>query len=263
MLFLLLLAYTVPLTVLGALVWIVWRTARRRFRAPLAAAVAAVPLLLVAASEAFPASLAERIARRSAEDAANSVGADGILFDSAVSASEALAEGEGPAYAEGPLTDHSARGYGHLPLGPIRFSGARPLEPGQRCRAGEVEEWLPRLEGPVQRRCVGWQRISRWEAPYRRFHNRFVSYRVGPYRVTEQQDGLVRRADGRLFNVAKSVEVTGGLWWHLLDAWFEVTGLIGFGHPGYVSGTFNHLPQGAYGRFPYRGAVGPAERTSR
>lgn len=118
-----------------------------------------------------------------------------------------------------------------------------------------MEEWVTKgLEAPPLKRCVGWRKVDAFEARYASFDNRMVSYRVGPYRVTEQQDGVVRRADGRLFNVFTRVEVSGGLWWHLVEGSSWLTGMSGFGHPGHISSTFFFIPQHAIPNFRYRGA---------
>lgn len=115
---------------------------------------------------------------------------------------------------------------------------------------------------PPLRRCVGWSRVAAFEARYTPFHNRFITYRIGPYWVTEQQEGVVRRSDGRAFNVEKDVEVSGGLWWHFVDVGMRLTGLDGFGHRGHMAGTFDFLPPGTLIEFRYRGAGVQASGTA-
>jgi hypothetical protein len=43
----------------------------------------------------------------------------------------------------------------------------------------------------------------------------------------------------------------------MLDLWMRATGLIGFGHPGYVDDTFAHLPREDHAGFLFQGALPP------
>jgi hypothetical protein len=255
MLLILSLVLIAPLALLPPLLWLSWRLTRGRLGRRKALAVPVAILLLLGVSEAIPYHLAASIARDSASDRAGSVVADSILFPSAVSAAEALAVRPSLRFTEGHFSPPAQRGYEALPEGPIRFSGVRPLAPGASCGAGEVEEWLTGEGSPPPRRCVGWQAAAHYEATYEAFAPETVRRRIGPYAVREFASGLRRRADGRKFNVWKDVEVTGGLVWHLIHVWLRVTGLIGFGHPGYVDGTFSHIPRADYVAFRYRGAL--------
>lgn len=255
MLLILSLALIAPLALLPPLLWLSWRLTRGRLGRRKALAVPLAILILLGVSEAVPYYLATDIARDSARDREGSVVADSVLFPSAVSAAEALAARPSLRFTEGHYSPQGQRGYEALPEGPIRFSGVRALAPGARCGENEVEEWLTGQGSPPPRRCVGWQPAARYEATYEAFAPETVRRRIGPYAVREFATGLRRRADGRQFNVSKDVEVTGGLVWHLIHLWLRVSGLIGFGHPGYVDSTFSHIPRADYVAFLYRGAL--------
>lgn len=253
---LLLLLYGLPAAIVAIVLWLLWRLARPRLPRWGAVGVVVAPLVLIVASEAVPARLAERIAYRSAHDAANSVAVDSVLFGSATLAAEAVAGEPRLLFAEGWNSGREEPVLQPLPRGRLRFSGVREKPDGATCRPQEVEEWVTTdLDRPPLRRCVGWRKVAAFGARYASFHNHFLSYRSGPYRITEQQQGVVRRSDGRAFNIYTNVEVTGGIWWHLVDLCGHLTGVAGFGHPGYASSTFVFIPRRSNVAFRYRGAA--------
>jgi hypothetical protein len=244
-LFVLLLAYGVPAAILVGVAWLAGRVLRRWLSAKVVIALGAGALALVLAGEFIPAQLAARIAREPAEDLANSVVANSVLFHSAGTAGEALAANPWLEFAEGMATGRDSPVFASLPPGKIRFSGRRDKPKGGACPPGELEVPNMRAFGTAapQRACLAWRRVPQFEAQYVHFQVEPHSYRVGPFRVSEIRDGLVRRADGRVFNLYKNVEVTGGLWWWLVEMCGRATGVSGFGHAGHVDSTYSHIPR--------------------